>query len=170
MSHKAIIICLALLVFTASCDLRSGTAKKEMERWDTTPDPAAPPPALPAHPEPKIEDADIVQVDISLSGETVSVNTSGQHKSAECKKFNALLINGSSNVVTVKGVCRQIMINGEGNQVTLDAAMSLVFNGSGNVVKYARFANGKRPTITENQGGNDIQKIAYRSGADKKSK
>jgi hypothetical protein len=54
--------------------------------------------------------------------------------------------------------------------VTIDAAMGLVFNGTGNAVKYTRFANGKRPTITQNQGGNDVEKVAFLPGANKKAK
>ena len=169
MLHKTAILFLVLFATTASCDMRSGTAKKEMERWSTTPEPAAPP-ALPMHAEPKVEAADVVEVDTSVEGENVSINASGQHKTAECKKFNPLLINGNTNVVTVKGICRQIMINGDDNQITLDAAMAFVFNGSSNTVKYSRFVNGKRPGVTENKSGNDIQKVAYEQPGGKKAK
>ena len=71
------------------------------------------------------------------------------------------MINGDGNVVSINGVCRQVMVNGNANEITADAATEFVFNGSENSLKYARFANGKRPIITENRPGNEIEKIAF---------
>jgi hypothetical protein len=145
-----------------SCDFRSGTAKEEMDKFSGTPTPTVTP-LVTSTPTP-IDPADIIQVDTTLEGDTLTVNGSKQNKTLTCKKFDQVMINAGASVVTVSGVCRQIIVNGDGNQITADAAMEFVFNGTENSLKYARFANGRQPIISENQPGNNIEKIAFESG------
>lgn len=148
--------CFLLVAVLAGCDLRSDTAKREMEKFSGTPTP----PVTPAPTEPPIDPSEVVQVDINLDGEKLSINGYDQKKSVACTKFNRVMISGGNNVITIKGPCRQIMINGDGNQVIGDAAMEIVVNGDKNDVKYSRYVNGKRPYIKDNAGGNSVEKIA----------
>lgn len=139
-----------------SCDLRSGTAKEEMEKWESTPSPSIAPSATPTPPN----KADIAEVDTSVEGDLLSANGKGQNTTTACTKFNRLLVNGDDGVITIKGVCRQIMINGDRNKINADAAMEFVFNGSDNVVNYARFPNGKSPSVIQNRGDNTIEHVS----------
>jgi len=143
-----------------ACDFRSGTAKEEMEKFSGTPTPTISPTPTP---EP-IDPADVVQVDASQEGGLLTVNNSTQNKTVTCSKFDRVMVNASGGAVTINGACRQIMVNGNSNQITADAAMEFVFNGTGNTLKYSRFVNGKRPTIAQNQAGNDIEKTAFEPG------
>lgn len=155
---KVLICSLFLLSVTifASCDMRSETAKKEMEKFSGTPTPpiAKPTPEIPVDP------ADVVQVDTTLDGDTISLNLPADAKLADCKKYNRVRVNGDGNTFNIKGVCREIMINGDRNQITADTAMEFAFNGSGNTVHYSRFPNGKRPTVTDNQSDNTVEKVS----------
>lgn len=145
-----------LLIVTAACDLRSETAKKEMEKFSSSPTP----PILPTPTPEPVDPADNVEVDVNIEGDAISINAFKGNKTAACTKFNRVMVNGDDNVATIKGVCRQIMINGDRNKVTTDAAAEFVFNGSSNVVKYSRIVNGKRPTTTENRSGNSVEKVS----------
>jgi hypothetical protein len=160
---KRSLIWLALASFvvsSASCDFRSETAKKEMEKFSGTPTPT-----VLASPSPTpIDPADVVQVDTSLEGPVLGINGADQKKSVNCNKYNAVRINGDNNVLVVSGTCRQIMMNGDNNQVTADAAMEFVFNGTGNTLKHSRYANGKQPTIVQGQQGNTVEKIPFQAG------
>lgn len=147
----------------ASCDMRSETAKKEMEKFSGTPTPIP----SPTPTEIPIDPADIVAVDINSEGDRISINADSQTKTAACPEFNSILINGNSNMITIKGPCRQVMVNGDNNEINADAAMEVVFNGSGNTVKYTRFPNGKRPSVTENQAGNQVEKVSADSATRK---
>lgn len=150
------ISCVLLIATLASCDLRSEIAKNNMEKYVATPTP-------PISPTPTIEPvdpADVVAVDTSLQGDTISIAGDKQNKTAACTKFNRVAVNGDDSVVTIKGVCRQIMINGDKNKITADAAMEFVLNGSQNTVRYSRFPNGKRPSVIENRAGNIIEKVS----------
>jgi len=91
----------------------------------------------------------------------LTVNGHNQNKTIICSKFDRVMINGGGNVVSISGACRQIMTNGDGNQITADAAAEFVFNGAANSLKYARFVNGKQPSVVENQAGNVVEKIAF---------
>ncbi len=146
----------SLIAVMVSCDLRSGTAKEEMKKWNSKPTPSV---VLSPTPTP-IDPAEIVNVDTALQGDLISANGHGQNTKSACTKFNRLLVNGDGGAITVKGVCRQIMVNGDRNKITVDAAMEFVFNGSENNVKYSRFVNGKPPSVVENKTGNVIGKVA----------
>ena len=150
---------ISIAVF-ASCDMRSGTAKDEMEKFSGSPTPTITPAATPT----PIDTADIVQADTAMEGDKLTVNSNEPKKSVICKKYDQVMINASGSVVTISGPCRQITVNGNGNQITADAASEFVFNGTDNSFKYARFVNGKQPIVTENQSGNSIEKIPYHPG------
>jgi len=147
--------CILLVAFSASCDFRSGIAKDNMDKYTTRPTPAPSPPV-----EAPIDAGDIVEVDTKLESDPVSINGRDQTKTGACTKFNRMTVNGSGNTVTIKGPCRQIMVNGDENTVTADAAMEFVLNGTGNTIRYSRYVNGKRPSVRENRAGNVIEKIS----------
>ena len=153
----SIILCsLMLVVSFAGCDMRSGTAKEEMEKFSGTPTPARTP--VPA--EIPVDPADVIRVETDVPGETVSVYGADLKKSVVCSKFNRVMVNGNRNVVTVKGACQRIMVNGDGNEVISDATLEFVLNGNKNTVNYSRFVNGKRPIVNDNGDENIIEKTS----------
>ncbi|MFN2500918.1 MAG: DUF3060 domain-containing protein [Pyrinomonadaceae bacterium] len=160
-SIRLVALLLSMSVFI-SCDFRSGIAKDEMYKFSGTPTPTTAPVFTPT--PAAIDPAEVVQVDTSLDGETLSVSGDALKQSLTCPKYNSVRINGDTNNVTIKGTCRQVMVNGDNNNVTADAAMEFVFNGTSNTLKYSRYANGKWPSITQNQAGNLIEKIPYQAG------
>lgn len=147
---------LTFVVSLAGCDMRSETAKREMEKFSGTPTPTI----TPAPSEAPVDPSEIVKVDISVRGDTITVSGRDQKKSIECSKFNRVMISGGGNVVKIKGGCQQITINGDGNQINTDAALEFVLNGRQNTVTYSRFVNGKRPIIKGDAGENTIEKVA----------
>lgn len=158
MKNFIAICCLLAVAIFAACDLRSETAKREMEKFSGTPTPSISPTPTP---EP-IDPADIVNVDTSQTGPSISIDGYEIKRSVNCTKYNRVLVNGDKSTITIKGVCRQVMINGDKNSVTADAAMEFVINGSENTVSYSKFANGKRPSVIENKPGNTIEQAAVR--------
>jgi hypothetical protein len=112
-----------------------------------------------------IDPADVVQVDTTQDGGTLTVNGHSQKQTLTCSKYERVYVNGSGSVATIKGPCRQIMVNGDKNQITTDAVTEFVFNGTDNQVTYSRFVNGKVPSVVENMAGNDVQKVPSTSPA-----
>lgn len=150
---KALLLCMSLIAAAGSCDLRSGIAKQEMEKYvSTSPSPASPTPT------PPVDSADVIEADLTRDGKLISVNGYDQRQTATCDEFNQLMVNGDRNVVTITGVCRQVMINGDGNNIAVDAAVEFVFNGTENTLWHLRFANGKHPSVIYNKPGNVVIK------------
>jgi hypothetical protein len=150
------ILTVILFATLISCDVQSGITKKSVEEFQPTPLPVV----SPTHEEPPINPADVMQVDITQQGDIISVNKDGEKKTIACNKYNQVMVNSSETVVTITGGCRQLMINGNNNDVTAEAIISVVFNGERNKVKYSKYGNGKRPAVTNNKAGNTTEKIA----------
>lgn len=141
----------------AGCDMRSGTAKEEMEKFSGTPTPAL----SPTPPEKPIDPAEVINVDAAVEGDKITINGSAQKKTVACTKLNRVMISGGSSTISITGACGQIMVNGNGNQLTIDAATEIVLNGDKNTVQYSRYVNGKRPVIKDNAGSNTIEKVSF---------
>lgn len=155
---KIVLTFVTVILFATlvSCDVQSGITKKSVEEYQPTPLPVvSPTPELAP-----IDPADVVEVDIAQQGDLISLNEPKMKKTVTCDKYNQVMLNDSDGVITIKGACRQIMINGNRNDVTAEAVMGIVFNGEENKVKYSRYANGKRPVVTNNKSGNTTEKIA----------
>ena len=141
-----------------SCDLRSGTAMKEMEKFETKSTPPFPTPT----PIDRVETSAVAK---DHDGDTIGINGYEQTQTLACKKFDRVMINGDDNRVTINGVCRQIMVNGDRNHVTSDAAVEFVLNGSENTMNYIYLVNGKWPSVIEARSGNVVEKISAKTTA-----
>jgi len=151
-------VLLLVTLFVASCDLRSGTAKEEMEKFNG---PSQTPTAQPAPTDEPVDPADIVTVDSDQQGDRISVSGYEKRQTVTCAKFNPVAVNGERNEVIIKGPCRQMMINGDNNTVKMDASLEIILNGEHNKVEYERFANGKRPIVTDNGDDNTVEKVSF---------
>jgi hypothetical protein len=163
--YLALSLFLVTVLVASACDVQSGMSRKSVEKYLPSPTPTfAPTPT----PEP-IDPADILTVDTSVAdGRMIEINVYDQKRSAKCDRYNRVQLNGDGNTVDLKGGCQQVMINGDRNKVIAEASMEYVLNGQNNTVTYTKFANGKRPTITDNGQGNVIDHAAAAAAAVKK--
>ena len=152
MKNFALMMFVTLALFCAACDVQSGIATKSVEKYVPTPTPERT-----IIPEEPIDPADVVQVDTN-EGPQISVNPSDDKKAVDCSKYNRVKINGDRKIVTVRGICKQVMVNGDNNQVLSSGFAELVLNGHENYVEYTKFVNGKRPLVTDNGQGNSVSK------------
>lgn len=155
MKPLALILTPILIGFAAGCDVQSGMTKKGLEKYNPSPTPE-----IVKQVEEPIDPADIVNVDTAQSGPTLVVNRERGKAPLDCSKYNKVNVNGDGYTVEIKGVCKQIMVNGDRNKITGGAYTEIVLNGEDNEVKFYKYANGKRPIITQNAGANIIEKSA----------
>ena len=153
MKFSILVTVAIFLLFVIACDPQSGMTKKGLEKFNPSPTPEIKVPT----PEP-IDPADVVNVDTSVSGPPFIVNRERGKTPLDCSKYNKVSINGDGYTVEIKGVCKQLMINGDRNKVTGGAYAEIVLNGEDNEVKYYKYANGKKPIVTENAGANIVEK------------
>ncbi len=154
---KIFAFCVAFVALVAlnGCDVQSGMTKKGLEKYNPSPTPTINIPT----PEP-IDPADVVTVDTSLQGPTVNVNKPEEAKRAKCTKYNRVAINMNGQEVKIDGICKQVMINGDGNRVSVTAVSEVVINGTDNTVEYYKIANGKRPIVNDSVGGSSVTRSA----------
>jgi hypothetical protein len=148
----ATVVCLAVLL--SACDPQSGIATKSVEKYVPTPTPVRTPEVVE-----QIDPADVVTVDTTQEGERISIPPADEKKGADCSKYNEVRINGDGRTVNVKGVCKQLMINGDRNRVTGVAFTSVILNGTDNQIEYSKYVNGKKPAVTDNGPSNLITKV-----------
>src|SRR5688572_13710139 len=100
------------LVF-AACSAQSGIATKSVEKYVPTPTPVKTPEVVE-----QIDPADVVTVDAAQEGARISIPPADEKKGVDCTKYNEVRVNGNGKNVSVKGVCKQLMINGDKNHVS----------------------------------------------------
>ncbi len=163
MKYLFLVLSAAISIFAVGCQVESEMAKKGVENYQPSPTPARI-----AVPVETIDPADIVQADITANGPTLFVNESDSKKTLNCTKYNRVMINGAGNEVKITGVCSQIMVNGNRNQIDANAAAEITTYGSENVVKYSKYANGKKPQTKDSSGSNIVSKAEPSDAAPKK--
>lgn len=147
---------MGLMAILMGCDPQSEFARKGVEKYAPTPTPSVSPTPV----EAPIDPADVVQVDTSTTGPLLLVSRGEKKGDLNCSKFNRVMVNSNGNALTIKGACSQIMVNGNDNDIKAKAVTEIIFNGGGNKLGYSSYANGKRPTVVDNYGGNVSEKIA----------
>ncbi len=146
---------IAVCLVAVGCDVQSGITRNSVEKYNQTPTPA-----ISRTPEPPIDPADVVAVDVAESGPNISINSPEQRKKFNCSKYNRVIVNADGKDLAVEGACKQVMINGDNNKVAVNAVAEIVFNGSGNTVEHTKYANGKPPVVTDNTGSNTVTKTS----------
>jgi hypothetical protein len=147
----SMLACFSLFV---CCDAQSGIATKSVEKYVPTPTPVRTPEVVE-----QIDPADVVTVDAAQEGARISIPPADEKKGVDCTKYNEVRVNGNGKNITVKGICKQLMINGDKNRVSGLAFSWIVLNGAENQVEYSKYANGKKPTVTDNGEANAVTKI-----------
>ena len=155
MKNLALYTAIVVLALAAGCEVQSEIAKKSVEKYVPTPTPVRS-----VVPEEPVDPADVVTVDTGVQGPSMSVNKPEEGKRVRCDKYNRVLVNGHGKEVNIQGACKQLMVNGNRNQVKAASATEIIVNGDGNTVEYSKFVNGNRPSITDNGSGNSIVKAA----------
>lgn len=155
MKILALYIPLLICSFVSACDVQSGISKKSVEKYAPTPTPERTVEVVE-----KIDPAEVINIDVNAKGPQLSINKTTNKTTVDCNKYNKVVVNGNALEISVKGVCKQLMINGDKNQIVAVAFSEIVLNGFENNVQYSKYANGKKPLITDNGKENAILKAA----------
>ena len=163
MKYAALTTAFALSMFVSGCDDQSGITQKSLEKYQPTPTPER----IATPPEEPIDSADVLNVDVTLDGPTLSVNQETDKKNLNCDKYNRVTVNADDQKVKITGGCSKIVVNGRGNQIDAVGATEIIAYGQNNTINYSKYVSGKKPLITDTSGTNTITKVA---AADPKAK
>ena len=149
------LVTLSACLFAASCNVQSGITQKSLEKYQPTPTPEK----IVLPPEEPIDPADVLNVDVTAQGPTLSVNRETDKKNLNCDKYNRVTVNASAQEITIKGGCSKIVVNGRGNRVRAEGATEIITYGQNNTIEYSKYVSGKRPMITDSNGTNTVSKV-----------
>lgn len=95
---------------------------------------------------------------VSISDETYKIDSNNIEKEISLQGENVLL-SGSNNKITIKGIVGKISITGKDNDVYIETVNHITVSGNGNFVSWEKStnANGK-PVIVDKGGYNNIDK------------
>ena len=83
----------------------------------------------------------------------ISYDSLGTRAEIDCENGKSLVVGGSNNTLTVRGICRSVRVDGADNRITIeriDAELSV--DGVNNTVGYAE----GDPEVTDTGTGNRI--------------
>ncbi|MBL8620123.1 MAG: DUF3060 domain-containing protein [Myxococcales bacterium] len=86
------------------------------------------------------------------------INDAAQTVTVDCGDGGKVVVNGSSNNVTVTGGCAKVAVNGSANNVAIDAADKIAVTGSGNHVTYKKGFTKKSPKVARTGVGNKVSR------------
>ena len=156
MKYAALTTAFAFCIFVSGCDVQSGITQKSLEKYQPTPTPER----IATPPEEPIDPADVLNVDVTLDGPTLSVNKETDKKNLNCDKYNRVTINADDQKVKITGGCSKIVVNGRGNQIDAAGSTEIIAYGQNNTINYTKYVSGKKPLITDTSGTNTITKVA----------
>ncbi|MBE2252557.1 MAG: DUF3060 domain-containing protein [Myxococcus sp.] len=76
-----------------------------------------------------------------------------------CGNEQQIIVNGSQNVITLHGPCKDVHVNGEKNRITTDSVQSIVANGDTNQIQWRTSPRGKAPKVSTNGNGNTVSRL-----------
>ena len=150
------LVTLATCLFAASCNVQSGITQKSLEKYQPTPTTEK----IVLPPEEPIDPADVLNIDVTVQGPTLSVNRETDKKNLNCDKYNRVTINASEQEITIKGGCSRIVVNGGANRIKAEGSTEIFTYGQNNTVEYSKYVSGKKPLINDSNGTNTISKVA----------
>ena len=155
MKYAALTTAFALCICLTGCDVQSGITQKSLEKYQPTPTPER----IATPEEEPIDPADVLNVDVTLDGPTLSVNQETDKKNLNCDKYNRVTVNADEQKVKIAGGCRRIVVNGRGNEIDATGATEIITYGQNNTIRYTKYVSGKKPMITDTSGTNTIEKV-----------
>ena len=83
----------------------------------------------------------------------ISYDSLGTRAEFDCENGKSLLVGGSNNTLTVRGICRSVRVDGADNRITVERIdAELAVGGVNNTVSYAE----GEPDVTDTGTGNRI--------------
>jgi hypothetical protein len=90
-------------------------------------------------------------------GAAVTLNDNGLTAGVECQG-NDVTINGNKNTLRLRGECAKIIVKGNFNKITVEAATAILAPGNKNDITWTRGAGKKAPSISNPGGRNRIKR------------
>ena len=79
-------------------------------------------------------------------------------KTVNCSGNN-VVIDANDSVLTLRGQCNEVPVNGSTNTITIDVIASIVLESADNTVRWKKAANGAKPKVVDRSNGNTVTQL-----------
>lgn len=94
----------------------------------------------------------------SATGEDIVISGHDLRKTANCNGKN-VVVDANDSVITLRGQCNEVEVNGGSNTITIDVVASIVLNSADNVVRWKKAAKGDKPKVVDESSGNKVEQV-----------
>jgi hypothetical protein len=92
-----------------------------------------------------------VDQDITISGHDLK-------RTVTCRGNN-VVIDANDSVLTLKGECNEVQVNGSTNTITIDTVASILLNSADNTVRWRKATQGEKPKLVDKSTGNKVEQL-----------
>src|SRR5258707_1338503 len=86
-------------------------------------------------------------------GADIVINGHDLRKTVDCTGNN-LIVEANDSVITARGECNELRVDGSTNTITVNVVASIVLNSADNTVRWKKAANGNKPKVVDRSTGN----------------
>ena len=88
----------------------------------------------------------------------IVINGHDLRKTVDCNGNN-VVVDANDSVITMRGECNEVKVNGSTNTITIDQVASIVLDSADNTVRWKKAANGNKPKIVDKSTGNKVEQV-----------
>ena len=103
-----------------------------------------------------------VKVDVTAnptgSAEDIVINGHDLRKTVNCNGNN-VVVDANDSVLTLRGECNEVQVNGSSNTITIDVVASILLNSADNTVRWKKAAKGDKPKVVNRSTGNKVEQV-----------
>src|SRR5262245_26499038 len=98
-----------------------------------------------------------VSLDARAGGKPDDIVVSGHdlRKTIDCKGNN-VIVDANDSIITIRGECNELRVNGSTNTISVNVVASIVLNSADNTVRWKKAANGTKPKVVDKSSGNKV--------------
>ena len=79
-------------------------------------------------------------------------------KTVDCAGHD-VIVDANDSVLTIRGECNEVQVNGSTNTITLNVVAKIVLNSADNVVRWKKAAKGDKPVVVNHATGNKVEQV-----------
>jgi hypothetical protein len=88
----------------------------------------------------------------------IVINGHEMRKTVNCNGNN-VVVDANDSVLTLRGKCNEVKVNGSTNSITIDEVASIVLESADNTVRWKKAAKGDKPSVTDRSTGNTVTQV-----------
>ena len=86
------------------------------------------------------------------------INGHDLKKTVDCNG-RSVVVDANDSVITLRGECNELKVDGSSNTITVDSVASIVLNSADNTIRWKKAAKGDKPKVVDRSTGNKVSQV-----------